>query len=260
MQEPESPTASIASRTLLLVDLFVDQLIPNALPYKAMASSRSGTAIPTWSMRGDKRLQRGGVAFMGHSGLRAAGADRAPASRGSLDHLRFGRSRRSVIVAGARMPMGRLLGLLKGLSCRTRRPRHQAALEQGRRLARPGRLRDHGSGHPGRAGQNAARQASVAGGIGMDVPALTINKVCLSGINAIALADQLIRAGEYDVVVAGAWNHDPGPSSVAQEPFGASKYGDVAMLDATAYDALHRRVRSGGHGSCPPKGTTRSTT
>ena len=53
------------------------------------------------------------------------------------------------------------------------------------------------------AGQMPARQAAVAGGIPMYVPALTINKVCLSGIDAIALADQLIRAGEFDVVVAG---------------------------------------------------------
>ena len=53
------------------------------------------------------------------------------------------------------------------------------------------------------AGQIPARQAAVKGGIPMDVPALTINKVCLSGLNAIALADQLIRAGECDVVVAG---------------------------------------------------------
>ena len=53
------------------------------------------------------------------------------------------------------------------------------------------------------AGQITARQAAVKGGIGMNVPALTINKVCLSGLNAIAMADQLIGAGEFDVVVAG---------------------------------------------------------
>ena len=54
------------------------------------------------------------------------------------------------------------------------------------------------------AGQNPARMAGVKGGIPMNVPAITINKVCLSGLNAIAMADQLIRAaGEADVVVAG---------------------------------------------------------
>ena len=62
------------------------------------------------------------------------------------------------------------------------------------------------------AGQIPARQAAVAGGIPMDVPALTINKVCLSGIDAIALADQLIRAGEFDIVVAG------GQESMTQAP------------------------------------------
>ena len=53
------------------------------------------------------------------------------------------------------------------------------------------------------AGQITARQAAVAAGISMDVPAVTVNKVCLSGLDAIALAAQLIRLGEYDVIVAG---------------------------------------------------------
>ncbi len=89
------------------------------------------------------------------------------------------------------------------------------------------------------AGQIPARQAAVAGGIGMDVPALTVNKVCLSGLNAIALADQLIRAGEYDVIVAG------GQESMTQAPHllaksrAGFKYGDVTMIDHMAYDGLH---------------------
>jgi acetyl-CoA C-acetyltransferase len=53
------------------------------------------------------------------------------------------------------------------------------------------------------AGQIPARQAAVAAGIPMTVPSLTVNKVCLSGLDAIALADKLIRVGEFDVVVAG---------------------------------------------------------
>ena len=56
------------------------------------------------------------------------------------------------------------------------------------------------------AGQIAARQAAVLGGVSMDVPAITINKVCLSGLDAIALADQLIRAGEAECIVAGEWS------------------------------------------------------
>src|ERR1700742_4388252 len=88
------------------------------------------------------------------------------------------------------------------------------------------------------AGQIPARQAAVAAGIPMDVPALTINKVCLSGIDAIALADQLIRAGEFDVVVAG------GQESMTQAPHllpksrSGFKYGDVTMLDHMAHDGL----------------------
>jgi acetyl-CoA C-acetyltransferase len=72
----------------------------------------------------------------------------------------------------------------------------------------------------------------------MDVPALTINKVCLSGIDAIALADQLIRAGEFDIVVAG------GQESMTQAPHLLAKsregfkYGDVTMTDHMAYDGL----------------------
>jgi acetyl-CoA C-acetyltransferase len=88
------------------------------------------------------------------------------------------------------------------------------------------------------AGQIPARQAAVAGGISMNVPALTINKVCLSGINAIALADQLIRAGEVDVVVAG------GQESMTQAPHLLTRsregyrFGEVTALDHMAYDGL----------------------
>jgi len=88
------------------------------------------------------------------------------------------------------------------------------------------------------AGQLPARQAAVAGGIPMTVPALTVNKVCLSGLDAIALADQLIRAGNFDIVVAG------GQESMTQAPHmlarsrSGFKYGDVTMRDHAAYDGL----------------------
>jgi acetyl-CoA C-acetyltransferase len=88
------------------------------------------------------------------------------------------------------------------------------------------------------AGQIPARQAAVAAGIPMDVPALTVNKVCLSGLDAIALADQLIRAGEFDIVVAG------GQESMTQAPHllpksrSGFKYGDVQLVDHMAYDGL----------------------
>ena len=89
------------------------------------------------------------------------------------------------------------------------------------------------------AGQMPARQAAVAAGIPMGVPALTINKVCLSGIAAIATADQLIRAGEFDVIVAG------GQESMSQAPHLLTnsregfKYGDTTLRDHMAYDGLH---------------------
>jgi acetyl-CoA C-acetyltransferase len=79
----------------------------------------------------------------------------------------------------------------------------------------------------------------VKAGIPMTVPSITINKVCLSGINAIALADQLIRAGEHDIVVAG------GMESMTQAPHllpksrEGFKYGDTKLVDSMAYDALH---------------------
>jgi len=110
----------------------------------------------------------------------------------------------SVIVAGARTPIGRLQGGLKTLS-----GSDLGGIAIKGALERAGVNGDQvdyvimgqvlGAG----AGQVPARQAAFKGGIPLDVPAITVNKVCLSGINAIALADQLIRAGEYDVVVAG---------------------------------------------------------
>jgi acetyl-CoA C-acetyltransferase len=145
----------------------------------------------------------------------------------------------SVIVSGARTPMGRLLGNLKNLPA-TALGGHAiaAALERGG--LRPDQVEYVIMGQvlTAGAGQIPARQAAVAGGIPMDVPALTINKVCLSGIDAIALADQLIRAGEFDIVVAG------GQESMTQAPHLLAKsregfkYGDVTMTDHMAYDGL----------------------
>jgi acetyl-CoA C-acetyltransferase len=146
---------------------------------------------------------------------------------------------RSVIVAGARTPMGRLLGSLKDRSAaQLGGVAIKAALE--RSGVGPEQVDYVIMGHVLQAGtgQITARQAAVAGGIGMSVPALTINKVCLSGLDAIALADQLIRAGEFEIVVAG------GMESMTQAPHllprsrEGYKYGDVTMVDSMAYDAL----------------------
>jgi acetyl-CoA C-acetyltransferase len=136
--------------------------------------------------------------------------------------------------------MGRLLGSLKDLS-----GSDLGAIAIRGALAKAGvgpELVDYvimGQVLTAGAGQIPARQAAVAAGIPMGVPALTINKVCLSGIAAIALADQLIRAGEFDVVVAGgqeSMSRAPHMLTRSREGF---KYGDTTMRDHMAYDGLH---------------------
>jgi acetyl-CoA C-acetyltransferase len=88
------------------------------------------------------------------------------------------------------------------------------------------------------AGQMSARQAAAAGGIPMTVPSLTINKVCLSGLDAIALADQLIRAGEFDIVVAGGMESMTNAPHLLRGSRAGYKYGDVTVVDHMAYDGL----------------------
>ena len=145
----------------------------------------------------------------------------------------------SVIVAGARTPMGRLLGSLKGFSgAQLGGVAIKAALERAGVAPDQVQYVIMGQVLTAGAGQIPARQAAAAGGIPMSVPAVTVSKVCLSGLDAIALADQLIRAGEFDIVVAG------GQESMTQAPhlLGKSregfKYGDVNMLDHMAHDGL----------------------
>jgi acetyl-CoA C-acetyltransferase len=87
-------------------------------------------------------------------------------------------------------------------------------------------------------GQITARQAAVKGGIPMDVPALTINKVCLSGLDAIALADQLIRAGEVEVVVAGGMESMTGAPYLLPKARQGYRYGNAELVDATFHDGL----------------------
>ena len=104
----------------------------------------------------------------------------------------------SVIVSGARTPMGRLLGNLKNVPATTLGGYAiEAALERGG--VRPDQVEYVIMGQvlQAGAGQITARQAAVAAGIPMTTPALTVNKVCLSGLDAIALADQLIRCLLY---------------------------------------------------------------
>jgi acetyl-CoA C-acetyltransferase len=88
------------------------------------------------------------------------------------------------------------------------------------------------------AGQMSARQAAVGAGIPMTTPALTVNKVCLSGLDAIALADQLIRAGEFDIVVAGGMESMTHAPHLLLGSRAGYKYGNVTMADHLAVDGL----------------------
>jgi acetyl-CoA C-acetyltransferase len=145
----------------------------------------------------------------------------------------------SVIVAGARTPIGRLLGGLKSLSGSDLGGHAiKGALEKAGVSADQVDYVIMGQVLQAGAGQIPARQAANKAGIPLDVPALTVNKVCLSGINAIALADQLIRAGEHEIVVAG------GQESMTQAPHmllgsrEGTKYGDTTLVDHMQADGL----------------------
>jgi acetyl-CoA C-acetyltransferase len=145
----------------------------------------------------------------------------------------------SVIVAGARTPIGRLLGSLKD----------QSAADLGGvaikgALAKAGITGEQveyvilGQVIQAGTGQITARQAAYKGGIPLDVPSITINKVCLSGVNAIALADQLIRAGEHDIIVAGGMESMTNAPHLLPKSREGYKYGDVTLKDSMAHDAL----------------------
>ncbi|MBV2151940.1 acetyl-CoA C-acetyltransferase [Kitasatospora sp. SUK 42] len=145
----------------------------------------------------------------------------------------------SVIVAGARTPMGRLLGSLKGFSGADLGGfAIKAALERAGITGEQVQYVIMGQVLQAGAGQIPARQAAVKAGIPMNVPALTINKVCLSGLDAIALADQLIRAGEFDIVVAGGQESMTNAPHLLPKSREGYKYGAVEVLDAMAYDGL----------------------
>src|SRR5438874_7257075 len=145
----------------------------------------------------------------------------------------------SVIAAGARTPIGKFGGGFKDLR----------AVELGtvairEALSRSGVPPDRldyvimGQVIQAGTGQITARQAAIGAGVPKEVPAITINKVCLSGLNAIALADQLIRAGEVEVVVAGGMESMTGaPYLLPSARFGA-RMGNAQLVDSMIYDGL----------------------
>ena len=145
----------------------------------------------------------------------------------------------SVIVGGARTPMGKLLGGLRDFS-----GTDLGAVAVRAALERAGITGDQvdyvvlGQVLQAGAGQMPARQAAVKAGIPMSVPSLLVNKVCLSGLDAIALADQLIGAGEFEVVVAGGMESMTNAPHLLPGLRKGHKYGAVEMLDSMAYDGL----------------------
>jgi acetyl-CoA C-acetyltransferase len=146
---------------------------------------------------------------------------------------------RSVIVAGARTPIGKFHGAFRDLSAVD-----LGAVAIREALSRSGVAPDQvdyvvmGQVIRAGTGQITARQASVAAGIPKEVPSLNVDKVCLSGTTAIALADQMIRAGEVDLVVAG------GMESMTQAPYvvpkarAGSRLGDADLVDTMIHDGL----------------------
>jgi acetyl-CoA C-acetyltransferase len=147
--------------------------------------------------------------------------------------------RQPVIVGAARTPVGRLLGSLASKSAS-----ELGGVAIAAALDRAGLSPDQaeyvimGQVLQAGAGQITARQAAVAAGIPMSTPALTVNKVCLSGLDAIALASQLIRLGEYDIVVAGGMESMTQAPHLLKNSRAGYKYGAFQVEDSMALDGL----------------------
>ncbi|SEU39130.1 acetyl-CoA C-acetyltransferase [Nonomuraea wenchangensis] len=146
---------------------------------------------------------------------------------------------RSVIVAGARTPIGKLLGSLSGQSAvELGGIAIKAALERAGVAPEAVEYVIMGQVLQAGAGQIPSRQAAVKAGIPMTVPSITINKVCLSGLDAIALADQLIRAGEFEIVVAGGMESMTNAPHLLPGLRKGVKYGGSEVVDSMAHDGL----------------------
>ncbi|MFN8034634.1 MAG: acetyl-CoA C-acetyltransferase [Acidimicrobiia bacterium] len=145
----------------------------------------------------------------------------------------------SVIVSSARTPIGKLSGAFASLSAMDLGGvAIKAALE---RAGVPGDQVDYViMGHVLQAGQGqiTARQAAAKAGVPMDVPALTINKVCLSGINALYLADQMIQSGDADIVVCGGMESMTNAPYLLQGARAGYRMGNAEALDSLIHDGL----------------------
>ncbi|MEZ5260310.1 MAG: acetyl-CoA C-acetyltransferase [Acidimicrobiales bacterium] len=145
----------------------------------------------------------------------------------------------SVIVAGARTPIGRFQGGLASFSAM-----QLGGFAIAGALERAGITPDQveyvymGQVLQAATGQISARQAAVNAGIGMDVPATTVNKVCLSGLNTIILADQLIASGGADIVVAGGMESMTNAPYLLPNARSGYRLGDATVVDSLLYDGL----------------------
>jgi acetyl-CoA C-acetyltransferase len=145
----------------------------------------------------------------------------------------------SVIVSSARTPIGKMSGALAGLSAVD-----LGALAIKAALARAGvephRVGYVVMGHVLQAGQGqiTARQAANGAGIPMGVPALTANKVCLSGINALYLADQMVAAGDADIVVAGGMESMTNAPYLLAKARAGYRMGNDELIDSMIHDGL----------------------
>jgi acetyl-CoA C-acetyltransferase len=171
----------------------------------------------------------------------------------------------SFIVAGARTPIGKFRGGLAPLravdlgSSAIRSALERAAIE-------PDHVEYTVMGHVLQAGQGqiTARQASIAAGIPKEIPALTVNKVCLSGMSAIAIADQMIRAGELEIAVAGGMESMTNAPYLAPTAREGSRLGDAPLIDAMIHDGLwcafdDRHMGAGTDAMNDEYGVTRET-
>jgi acetyl-CoA C-acetyltransferase len=146
---------------------------------------------------------------------------------------------RSVIVAGARTPIGRFQG---GLAHRSAVELGAVAIEAAleRAAVDPGEVGYTIMGHviQAGAGQITSRQAAIGAGIPKEVPALTVNKVCLSGTSAIAIADQMIRGGDLEIAVAGGMESMTNAPFVLPKAREGSRLGNTEMVDSMIHDGL----------------------
>src|SRR5215217_7246360 len=146
---------------------------------------------------------------------------------------------RSVIVAAVRTPVGRF-----GSALRSRSAVELGAVAIAEALARAGVSPAEvdyvlmGQVLQAGTGQITARQAAIAAGIPQQVPAITLNKVCLSSLTAVALADQLIRAGEIEVAVAGGMESMTNAPYVAPGARWGVRMGSAELVDTMVHDGL----------------------